>query len=142
MWETAYQDRFADWVCLRQTIQSHDLPTQLLTINNWWFRAPIVNKTITWSDSSKWPNPWQLLTNNGYCDLARALGIVYTIMLTECLSYTDLKIIQIKEDNLVLVDDGKYILNWAPGEMLNTHSTPITTVKNKIDSSELASFLQ
>jgi hypothetical protein len=101
-----------------------------------------VNKTITWPDRLNWPDPWQLLTNNGYCDLARALGIVYTIMLTENLNYTNLKIIQIKEDNLVLVDDGKYILNWAPGEMLNTHSTPITTVKNTIDSSELESFLQ
>jgi hypothetical protein len=142
MWEVNYEDRFADWVCLRQTIQSHDLSTQLLTINNWWFCAPIVNKTITWPDRSNWPDPWKLLTNNGYCDLARALGIVYTIMLTEQLNYTNLKIIQIKEDNLVLVDDGKYILNWAPGEMLNIHSTPITTVKNAIDSSELASFLQ
>jgi ADP-glucose pyrophosphorylase len=57
-------------------------------------------------------------------------------------NYTDLKIIQTKEDNLVLVDGGKYILNWAPSEMLNTHSTPITTVKNAVDSSELESFLQ
>jgi hypothetical protein len=142
MWETAYEDRFADWVRLRHTIQLLDPSAQLLAINNWWFCAPIVNKTITWPDRKNWPDPWQLLTNNGYCDLARALGIVYTIMLTEQLSYTELTITQTKQDNLVLVNGGKYILNWAPGEMLNIHSTPIITVKNTIDSSELRSFLQ
>ena len=67
---------------------------------------------------------------------------MYTIMIIEKRTYTDLKITQTKEDNLVLVDGGKYILNWAPGEMLNTHSTTISTVKNTIDSSELESFLQ
>ena len=111
-----------------------------MLINDWWFNAPIINHLILWENARSWPTPWHLLNNNGYCELARALGIVYTVMLVE--NYTDLKIIQTKEDNLVQVDHGKYILNWAPGEMLNTHSTPIPTVKNAIDSSELESFLQ
>ena len=142
MWKTTYQERLADWVRLRQATPSVEQSQQLMLINDWWFKAPIINHLINWENTQSWPTPWELLNNNGYCELARALGIVYTIMLTECLNYTDLKIIQIKEDNLVLVDGGKYILNWAPGEMLNTHSTSITTVKNKIDSSELQSFLQ
>lgn len=111
-----------------------------MLINNWWFQAPIVNHLILWQNARSWPTPWQLLNNNGYCELARALGIVYTVMLVG--NYTDLKIIQTTQDNLVLVDHGKYILNWAPGEMLNTHSTPIPTAKNFINSSELESFLQ
>ena len=140
MWKTTYQERLADWVRLRQEAAALGLPEQLILINDWWFRAPIVNHLIHWEDARSWPTPWHLLNNNGYCELARALGIVYTVMLLE--NYTDLKIIQTKEDNLVLVDGGKYILNWAPGTVLNTHSTPIPTVKNMIDSSELESFLQ
>ena len=140
MWPSTYQERLADWVRLRQAAAALELEDQLKLINNWWFQAPIVNRVVTWDDPSDWPTPWDLLINNGYCELARALGIVYTVMLVE--NYTDLKIIQTKEDNLVQVDHGKYILNWAPGEMLNTHSTPIPTVKNMIDSSELESFLQ
>jgi hypothetical protein len=142
MWKTVYQERLADWVQLRQAAVLVKQSEQLRLINDWWFKAPIVNHLINWEDTQSWPTPWELLNNNGYCELARALGIVYTVMLVDNKSYTDLKIIQTKEDNLVLVDDGKYILNWAPGEMLNTHSTPITTVKNTIDSSELESFLQ
>ena len=140
MWPPTYQERLADWVRLRQAAAALEQPEQLMLINDWWFRAPIVNHLILWQNARIWPTPWHLLNNNGYCELARALGIVYTIMLVE--NYTDLKIIQTTQDNLVQVDHGKYILNWAPGEMLNTHSTPIPTVKNAIDSSELESFLQ
>jgi hypothetical protein len=140
MWPPTYQERLADWVRLRQAAAALEQPEQLMLINDWWFRAPIVNHSILWQNARSWPTPWHLLNNNGYCELARALGIVYTIMLVK--NYTDLKIIQTTQDNLVQVDHGKYILNWAPGEMLNTHSTPIPTVKNMIDSSELESFLQ
>ena len=140
MWPPTYQERLADWVRLRQAAAALEQPEQLMLINDWWFRAPIVNHLILWQNVRSWPTPWHLLNNNGYCELARALGIAYTIMLVE--KYTDLKIIQTTEDNLVQVDHGKYILNWAPGEMLNTHSTPIPTVKNMINSSELESFLQ
>ena len=142
MWKTLYQERLADWVKLRQAASLLEQSEQLKMINDWWFKAPIVNHLITWESTQDWPTPWELLNNNGYCELARALGIVYTVMLLEETNYIDLKIIQTKEDNLVLVDDGKYILNWAPGEMLNIHSTPTFTVKNTIDSSELISFLQ
>ena len=140
MWPPTYQERLADWVRLRQAAAALEQPEQLMLINDWWFRAPIVNHLLLWQNARSWPTPWHLLNNNGYCELARALGIVYTIMLVE--NYTDLKIIQTKEDNLVQVDRGKYILNWAPSEMLNTHSTPIPAVKNMIDSSELENFLQ
>ena len=142
MWKTPYQESLADWVSLRREASLLKQPEQLILINDWWFRAPIVNHLIHWENPKSWPTPWELLNNNGYCELARALGIVYTIMIIENRTYTDLKIIQTNEDNLVLVDGGKYILNWAPGEMLNTHSTTISTVKYTIDSSELESFLQ
>ena len=79
--------------------------------------------------------------NNGYCDLAKALGIVYTLLLLDRQLYTDLEIISTGQDNLVQIDSGKYILNWAPGEVLNTNSTPLTVLQ-RINSKDLASFLQ
>jgi hypothetical protein len=139
MWPTAYEDRLLDWQRLRQQCNNLDLSQQLLLINDWWMRAPIVNRIILWDDPTKWPDPWQLLTNSGYCELARALGIVYTIMLLDKQLYSTLNIINNGRDNLVLVNDGKYILNWAPGEMLNTHSTPLT-VQYNINSTDLNSF--
>lgn len=139
MWETEYQARLADWNRLRQAAQPLDQHDQLLLINDWWFRAPIVNRVLRWDNYEEWPDPWNLLTNNGYCDLARALGIVYTLMMLSSPQYTDLEIITTEKGNLVQVDSGKYILNWAPGEMLNINSHAIT-VKNRINSTSLASF--
>jgi hypothetical protein len=139
MWPATYEARLLDWQRLRQQSNNLTLPQQLLLINDWWMRAPIVNRTILWDDPTKWPDPWQLLTNSGYCELARALGIVYTIMLLDKQLYSALGIINNGQDNLVLVDNGKYILNWAPGETLNTHSTPLT-VQYTINSTDLNSF--
>jgi hypothetical protein len=139
MWPATYEARLLDWQRLRQQCNDLDLSQQLLLINDWWMQAPIVNRTILWENSATWPDPWQLLANSGYCELARALGIVYTIMLLDNKLYSALDIIDNGQDNLVLVNDGKYILNWAPGEMLNTHSTPLT-VRHSINSTDLNSF--
>ena len=141
MWKTQYQERLADWYHLRQAASTVELPAQLQLINTWWFRAPIVNRVVTWDNPAEWPTPWDLLVNNGYCDLARALGIVYTLLLLDRQLYTDLEIISTGQDNLVQIDSGKYILNWAPGEVLNTNSTSLTVLR-RIDSKDLASFLQ
>ena len=142
MWKTSYDERLADWYNLRQAVQQLNQHDQLLLINDWWYQSPVVPRVINWTQEDTWPNPWELLTNKGYCELARALGIVYTLLLLEQPLHSDLKIVFTGQDNLVLVDQGKYILNWAPGEMLNTHSIPAITVKNTIDSSKLVSFLQ
>ena len=141
MWKTLYQERLADWFSLRQATEQLPLAEQLILINDWWFRAPIINHLIQWEDQHSWPAPWDLLVNNGYCDLARALGIVYTLQMLDNQLYTSLEIIKTDQDNLVQVDSGKYILNWAPGEMLNINSTPFTILQ-RISSTDLASFLQ
>ena len=141
MWKTTYQERLADWFNLRQAAEELPQEKQLALINDWWFRAPIVNHLIYWEDQSTWPSPWDLLVNNGYCDLARALGIVYTLQMLDNQLYTTLEIIRTSQDNLVQVDSGKYILNWAPGELLNINSTPITVLQS-INSKDLTSFLQ
>ena len=62
-------------------------------------------------------------------------------MLLDHQLYTDLEIISTGQDNLVQIDSGKYILNWAPGQVLNTNSTPLTVLQ-RINSKDLASFLQ
>jgi len=141
MWKTSYQERLADWFSLRQVADQLDQFQQLVLINDWWFRAPIVNHLIQWDDPRSWPGPWDLLVNNGYCELAKALGIVYTLQMLENQQYTNLEIISTGRDNLVLIDSGKYILNWAPGELLNINTTPLTVLQ-RINSTDLTSFLQ
>ena len=77
-----------------------------------------------WVES--WPNPWELLAENRYCDLAKALGMLYTLYLTCHGDQLDVEI-RIYQDpesgeryNLVWIDQGKYVLNLSHDEVVNT----------------------
>jgi hypothetical protein len=89
----------------------------------------MVNRYLTWEDCTTWPGPWDLLSNNRYCELARSLGIAYTILMSSCTGIESLSVAQTDRGNLVLVNHGKYILNWVPGELLNIDSTRISITR-------------
>ena len=127
MWHQSYEDRLASWCQLREKNQHNDLETALLAINDWWQAAPLSNHYLHWDDRCNWPDPWDLLADKIYCSVAKALGIVYTIHLIERPDILDMQLAQSQDgnDNLVLINQGKYILNWAWGEMLNISSEHI-----------------
>lgn len=119
MWPSHFHQRLDAWTRLR--FQAAQLPVDqaLLAINQWWFRAPWTPYHLHWDDQADWPDPWQLLDDNIYCSLARALGIVYTITLLDRKDITDAVLSEFDSDNLVLVEDRKYILNWDSSEIVN-----------------------
>lgn len=123
MWPVDFETRLTEWSHLRSSAQSLDTAA-LQSINDWWFRAPMINHHLHWDDAAQWPDPWDLLSENQWCDLARALGIVYTILMIDENMRHRVTLVSTCQDNLVLVDDGKYMLNWSPGELLNIHSVP------------------
>lgn len=123
IWPSQYQDRLLEWSQIRADCRTHDLESSLLAVNDWWQRAPMVNHHLHWDDWRDWPDPWTLLADDIWCDVAKALGICYTLMLVDHTDVQDFAMITDGESNLVQVNQGKYILNWAPGEILNTRST-------------------
>lgn len=125
MWAAQYHDRLAAWVSLRNRCRDLELDQFLVEINHWWFDAPWRPYYLHWDDRSTWPDPWQLLADNQYCDLARALGILYTIDLVDRPDVQDRELVETDQGNLVLVNKGKYILNWAADEILNIQSQSI-----------------
>jgi len=125
MWPSQYQDRLASWVDLRHRCRDQTLDLAVLEINTWWFDAPWRPYYLHWDDRASWPDPWQLLADNHYCDLARALGILYTIDLMDRTDIDDRYIAETDLGNLVLINGGKYILNWSPDEILNIQSQSI-----------------
>lgn len=121
MWPKDFADRLAAWSALRAEAQSMDCQEALERINAWWFRIPWKPYYLHWDDQPMWPDPWQLLSDNVYCDLARALGILYTISLLDRADMADAELVLTKDgDNLVQVAKGKYILNWSPDSVVNT----------------------
>ena len=140
MWPSDYQTRLEQWVTLRRETAKSDLETCLLRVNAWWQQTPWRPYYLHWDDHLTWPGPWNLLADNTYCGLARALGIVYTLLLIDHEKVDEISLIETDEGNLVLINGGKYILNWAPGEMLNIHSTNLV-IKKTIDSSKIRHLL-
>ena len=121
MWPKTVDQRLGTWYQLRESVRSLPIEQALPTINSWWFQAPWRPYYLHWDDQPKWPDPWQLLSDDIYCDLARGLGILYTITLLDRpdLASADLVLTE-SGDNLVLVDKTKYILNWKPDSVVNT----------------------
>ena len=119
MWPLTFEQRLHAWGVLRETVQHAPLEQVLAEVNAWWFRAPWRAYHLHWDDQSKWPDPWELLSDNIYCDLARGLGILYTITLLDRADLQDSVLAEADQGNLVLVQQGKYILNWDSQQVLN-----------------------
>ena len=119
MWNQNFADRLASWNQLRKQSATQDLDTAVISVNSWWFQAPWTAYHLHWDDRQDWPDPWQLLSDNIYCPVARGLGILYTIAMLDREDLQDACMIEYQSDNLVLVAQEKYILNWDPDQVLN-----------------------
>ena len=122
MWPTTFDSRLASWTFLREQCQNLPVEPALARINDWWFRAPWRPYYLHWDDQNSWPNPWQLLSDNEYCEVARGLGILYTITLLDRVDLAPVRLVLTESGaNLVLVSKEKYILNWEPNSIVNTN---------------------
>jgi hypothetical protein len=134
IFQSSYEARLQDWFQLRQSVTSLPIEQQCITIDEWWQHAPLVTHHLHPQDIDNWPDPWELLSENTYCEVARALGMCYTLLL---LDITDVEIVlatnNIGEDVvLVLVDNAKYILNYWPNTVISNNLKDFKVV-SKID---------
>jgi hypothetical protein len=125
-WPTTFDARLLGWNRLREQVQSLPLEAALTAINTWWFEAPWRPYYLHWDDQPAWPDPWQLLSDDIYCDLARGLGILYTITLLDRADMAPADLILTGDgSNLVQVSKEKYILNWEADCIVNTSQAEI-----------------
>ena len=120
-----YETRLQLWVKLRLKLQNQPLDKICIEVDKFWQHTPIQNHYLHTDFIKDWPNPWQLLSDNTYCYYARALGMIYTLLL---LGNKNIDLVDAKDDNsnevvLVLVDDAKYVLNYWPETVVNNRIT-------------------
>jgi hypothetical protein len=122
MWPKTFSARLESWNNLRIECQTLDKESVLKSINAWWFCTPWRPYYLHWDDQTAWTDPWQLLSDDIYCEVARGLGILYTITLLERadLAPVDL-VLTTSGHNLVLVQKTKYILNWDSNSIVNNN---------------------
>lgn len=135
IWPQTFEERLVEWRCLRDQATGTDLEQAVTMVNDWWWRAPMIQRSIYSQSADQWPGPWDLIAQSGYCDLARALGMLYTMMMLSRSDIADLDLLQTTDHNLVQIGQGKYIMNWSPGIVVNIQS-PERDMRRRISSRE------
>jgi len=129
MWRIPAVERLEQWRRFRETLNELPFDVAALETARFWQNAPFTPYYLDYDRPDTWPDPWTLIAENYYCDLAKALGIVYTLHLS---NHKDIEIsLRILKHtqtrffyNLVWINDGKYVLNLEPGEIVNKKSIP------------------
>lgn len=81
MFEKNYEQRLASWHSFRKQLETVDDPfRQVLDL---YKLAPSVSINTDPYDQKSWPDPWELIVENLYCDFCRVLGQCYSLQLTE-----------------------------------------------------------
>lgn len=121
LFQDSYDNIFKNWYRMRLSLEAADTKTKCIEVDKWWQKVPLVNHYLHTDFVKDWPNPWELISENHYCNIARGLGMFYTLYL---LGVTDIEFVEAKDYNneeviLVLVDNAKYILNYWPDTVVN-----------------------
>lgn len=116
-----YEAKLKHWYQLRLELEDQDIKTKCIQTDNFWQQCPLLNHYLHPDFIYEWPDPWELIVDNSYCPYARALGMIYTLLL---LGIVDIDLVDAVDDNnedvvLVLVDNAKYIMNYWPNTVVN-----------------------
>ena len=144
MWKLSPSQRLESWRRLREQVSNLELAPALEICAQNWCSAPEAAWYLDPEDVNNWPDPWTLIQDNYYCPLAKALGMLYTIHLSNHGPELDLSIrVYVDTENkvrhnLVWIDQGKYVLNSEDAWVLNkTHITTSYKLLFDISSNEL-----
>ena len=145
IWTLKPDERLREWMMFRNQLgqvtleQACDQTTQL------WSYAPFVSHYL---DASRdislipWPDPWVLLHENYYCDIAKSLGMLYTLYLSSHRP-RDIALVMSQDPdskqiyNLVQIEQGKYILNFEFNTVVNSTLTENLKVLRKYTAQDL-----
>ena len=102
-------ERLTEWREFRNKLETSNNPFQ--EVASFWSRAPFVSPYLNPNNPSDWPDPWHLILDDRYDELAIALGMLYTIKLTQrfmntkCEIHTSLLPEEQTPRYLLIVDD-------------------------------------
>jgi hypothetical protein len=137
MFQLRTEDRLRSWREFRSSIGNLSLKDALSKTAEFWANAPFTPYYLDSDTTETWPDPWQLIDENVYCDIAKSLGIIYTMLLTNHKNDLDIELrIYVDtttgaEYNLAWFNQGKYILNLVDREVVNNEQFDETVFKLK-----------
>lgn len=137
-----FDTRLQAWYQLRTKIDNLDTLSKCIEIDSWWQKAPLVNHYLHTQELTQWPNPWELLVDNTYCTVARALGMCYTLLLT---GITDIVMVEATDsgcEDLVLVIADGIVLNYWPNTVEANKLQDFTIKRTIITGDTLQTYIE
>jgi hypothetical protein len=132
MWKIDPSERVARWRAFRLSLGGLPIEKAIQAVAEFWRDCPYNAYYLDPADPDSWPTAWDLVAENYYCDIAKALGMLYTVaysrhrqMPMELCVYSDPETGYVY--NLSVFDKGKYVINFLDAEIVN-----IQQVKNKL----------
>jgi hypothetical protein len=123
MWKLESAERLSRWRAFRKSLNLVPLETAVAQVADFWTGCPYTAYYLDPDNPAVWPDPWSLIEENYWCDLAKSLGMLYTIKLTTHEPELEIRVYNDNESrlqyNLVWIDQGKYVLNMSDGEVVN-----------------------
>ena len=131
MFDLYGNERLTEWRRLRDRVEIDDSPFE--TVLSIWSRAPLVNSYIDPTRPGEWPDPWHLILDDRYDNLALTLGIMYTLKLTQRFMNEKFKIHKsmLEQESFYLAVGDKVCFDIANRQILANapvSQTPITLV--------------
>lgn len=84
-----------EWKDLRERVVYCEKPYE--TVKQFFQNKPTVSIQTDPYDQDRWPEPWELIGENIYCEFTKILAIYYTFQLTPRFSTSDFKIYIIRD---------------------------------------------
>ena len=121
------KDRLTAWKEFRDSLEVSDTPFE--DVAKLWSRAPFVSPYLDPQNPSEWPDPWHLVLDSRLDNLAIALGMLYTIKLTQRFMAANCEIhsSMLPEKNTPsywLIVDKQFVLNYEYRAVVRIEDIP------------------
>ena len=135
MFKLPATERLTRWRDFRKTLDDMSLSEAIQSTADFWHSCPFSPYYLDPAKPEEWPNPWTLIEENYYCDLAKSLGMLYTIKFTKHNPDVEIRVFYDAETryqyNLVWIEQGKYVINLIEGDVVNKQLTENLKLKVK-----------
>lgn len=114
------EKRIAAWRQFRLSQQNLPLDEVVKNTVDFFSDIPIGSRTIDYYTPGEWPDPWEILHNQQYCENTVTLLMYYTIALVAKPEKLNIWLIDDTESRFIVpVLNESVILNYFPRELIN-----------------------
>jgi hypothetical protein len=128
-WLSDPEEKILSWRRFRKDIADLTAEQAAERIAQAWAGCPSVKRYHLTEAVDAWPDPWTLISNKSFDNLARALGMYYTAVMCEQFN-PEACSVQVYQNtigerlDIALLNQGKYVLNFNRGQVVNIYSIP------------------